>query len=242
MPDPQFANPRLAEIYDHLDPDRGDLEHYVALTEEFGARSILDVGCGTGTFACVLALEGLDVAGIDPAEASLRVARRKPGADRVRWYLGDATMLPPVQVDLVSMTGNVAQVFLEDRDWMAALAAIRRALHPSGRLVFEVRDPARRAWKEWNPKESHFRAEVPGIGRVEAWVELTDVSLPFVSFRWTYRFESDGAVLTSDSTLRFRPREAIEASLSESGFVAQDVRDAPDRPGKEFVFVAGLKT
>jgi hypothetical protein len=45
-------------------------------------------------------------------------------------------------------------------------------------------------------------------------------------------------VLTSDSTLRFREREEVEAELGAQGFVVEDVRDALDRPGKEFVFVA----
>jgi len=45
-------------------------------------------------------------------------------------------------------------------------------------------------------------------------------------------------VLASDSTLRFREREEVEAALVEHGFVVDEVRDAPDRPGREFVFVA----
>jgi hypothetical protein len=49
---------------------------------------------------------------------------------------------------------------------------------------------------------------------------------------------SDGAVLTSDSTLRFRSRVEVEESLVDAGFVVDEVRDAPDRPGREFVFVA----
>jgi hypothetical protein len=57
-----------------------------------------------------------------------------------------------------------------------------------------------------------------------------------VSFRGTYVFGSDGAVLTSESTLRFRERAEVEESLV--GFVVDEVREAPDRPGKEFVFVA----
>lgn len=238
VPDEIFENPRLAQIYDHLDADRSDLEVYRTMIHEFEARSVLDVGCGTGTFACLLAAAGIDVVGVDPAAASLDVARRKPGADRVRWLLGDATMLPSIAVDIATMTGNVAQVFVDDGDWLAALTSIRGALRPSGRLVFEIRDPARRIWEDWNRAMSFARTEIPEVGTVESWVELIDVSSPLISFRWSYHFERDGSLLTSDSTLRFRERGEIEASLAQAGFEVLDVRDAPDRPGLEFVFVA----
>jgi hypothetical protein len=79
------------------------------------------------------------------------------------------------------------------------------------------------------------------VGAVESWAEVTEVALPFVSFRWTWCFESDGAVLTSDSTLRFREKDEVTASLSNAGFAVLDIRDAPDRPGQEFVFVAGSR-
>jgi hypothetical protein len=42
-----FEQRRLAEIYDPLDPNRSDLEVYAALVEAFGARTVLDIGCGT---------------------------------------------------------------------------------------------------------------------------------------------------------------------------------------------------
>ena len=48
----------------------------------------------------------------------------------------------------------------------------------------------------------------------------------------------DGDVLTSDSTLRFRERPEVERDLAAAGYVLEDVRDAPDRPGRELVFVA----
>ncbi len=74
--------------------------------------------------------------------------------------------------------------------------------------------------------------------RRREWVDLTDVSLPFVSFRMTFIFEADGAILTSDSTLSFRSQAEIEDSLHEAGFVVKEIRDAPDRPSREFVFIA----
>jgi SAM-dependent methyltransferase len=236
--DPIFSERRLAEIYDPLDPDRSDLDVYAELTDELGARSVLDIGCGTGTFACLLARRGKAVIGVDPASASLAVARAKPGAERVRWLQGDATTLPPLRVDLATMTGNVAQVFLTDEDWGSTLAAARAALRPGGLLVFEVRDPERAAWREWNRGATHRRVEIAGVGAVETWVDLTEVAPPLVSFRWTFVFASAGAVLTSDSTLRFRSRAEVCASLESAGFALLDVRDAPDRPGLEHVFVA----
>jgi ubiquinone/menaquinone biosynthesis C-methylase UbiE len=184
--DAAFAEPRLAEIYDPLDPDRSDLDVYAAIAEEFGARSVLDVGCGTGTLACLLAVRGLEVIAVDPAAASLGVARRKPGADGVRWLHAGATDLPPLQVDLVTMTGNVAQVFITDQEWAATLEAARKALRPEGRLVFESRDPGQKAWLEWNRDQTYRRVVIPEVGAVEKWTDLADVEGSLVSFRTTF--------------------------------------------------------
>jgi SAM-dependent methyltransferase len=238
MADAIFEDRRLAEIYDPLDPDRSDLDVYAAMVDEFDARSVLDVGCGTGTFACLLAARGIDVTGLDPAGASLDVARAKPGADRVRWLRGDAAHLPPLQVDLITMTGNVAQVFLTDEEWASVLRHAHAALRPGGHLVFETRDPARQAWLEWNRESSQAWTDIPGAGGVQTWVEVTDVRDDLVSFRSTVVFETDGTVLNSDSTLRFRHRQEVNDSLISAGLVLEGIRDAPDRPGRELVFVA----
>lgn len=239
MADAHFEDPRLAALYDPLEAGRPDLEVYAALAAEFRASEVLDIGCGTGTFACLLASRGVAVTGLDPARAALEIARGKPFADRVRWIGGTVAALPPdVTVDLVTMTGNVAQVFLTDEDWAAVLRAAARALKTSGTLVFETRDPARQAWREWDRARSYVRQAVPDIGVVEAWQEVTRVSGELVTFRATYVFEDDGAVLTSDSTLRFRSADAVSQSLADAGFTVAEVRAAPDRPGKEFVFVA----
>ncbi|MBT2225904.1 class I SAM-dependent methyltransferase [Nonomuraea sp. NEAU-A123] len=238
MADDIFEHPRLAAVYDALDPDRSDLDVYVAIAEKLGARSVLDVGCGTGEFALLLAGRGVTVIGVDPAGASLDVARAKPSSERVRWIHGDATTLPSIQVDLATMTGNVAQAIVDQRDWEGTLRGVHDALRPGGRLVFETRDPAKRAWREWNRAASYQVTEIPGVGAVETWSEVIDVSGPLVTFRGTWVFASDGQVLTSDSTLRFRERDEVEASLVTHGYAVEEVRDAPDRPGLEFVFFA----
>jgi SAM-dependent methyltransferase len=238
MPDPVFDDPRLAGIYDELEGLRPDLSVYDAMVDEFAARTVLDVGCGTGTFACLLAARGIDVVAVDPAEASLQVARSKPHADRVRWLHGDATALPDLAVEMATMTGNVAQVFLTDEDWNSTLQGIWAAMRPGAHLVFETRDPARAAWTGWTREQTERSTHIAGLGSVQTWTDLIGVSGALVTFRQNYVLQ--GELVTSDSTLRFRDRGEIERSLAETGFVVEEVRDAPDRPGLEFVLVASV--
>lgn len=79
---------------------------------------------------------------------------------------------------------------------------------------------------------------IPGAGQVERHLTVTDVSLPLVSFRYTYRFLADGEAVTSDSTPR--TRDEVESSLAASGYLLRDVREAPDCPGREFVFTPSV--
>jgi hypothetical protein len=136
------------------------------------------------------------------------------------------------------MTGNVAQVFLTADEWGRTLDACVASLRPGGRLVFETRDPARRAWEEWDRDRTYKTRSVPGVGRVAKWTEVLEFRDPLLTFRQTYAFVSNGDVVVSDSTLRFRSRDELEGSLTGAGLLVDEVRDAPDRPGKEFVYVA----
>ncbi|MEV0562527.1 methyltransferase domain-containing protein [Dactylosporangium sp. NPDC050588] len=237
MPDAIFTHPRLAAIYDAFDGDRCDLDLYLGIVEEFQAAHVLDIGCGTGSLPLLLAARGTKVTAVDPAEASLDVARTK--TPDVTWILGDATSIPEdtAKADLATMTGNVAQVFLEDRDWAATLRGIHDALRPGGVLVFETRRPERRAWEGWARDPGPHTRDVPGVGVVEERRSVTEVRPPFVSFRYTYTFQN-GETVHSDSTLRFRDRQEVTRSLEDAGFTVLDVRDAPDRPGLEHVFIA----
>ena len=69
-------------------------------------------------------------------------------------------------------------------------------------------------------------------------MELIKVASPLVSFRWTYVFHKDNTTVTSDSTIRFRTVEELKRDLTKHGFVIEDIREAPDRPGKEHVVIA----
>lgn len=235
--DPIFSDPRLARIYDAFDGDRDDLTAYVRIAQAMRAHLVLDVGCGTGSFAHLLAGHGFRVVGVDPAEASLDVARAKGEVPAISWIHGDASGLPALDADLAVMTGNVAQVFVSDDDWLSNLRGTRYALRRGGHLAFETRRPERRVWEDWAADTAPVVHDVPGIGPVEQHRLVTSVDLPLVSVRFTYRFMGDDTTITSDSTLRFRSRQEVEATLMDSGYRVLEVRDAPDRPGREYVFI-----
>jgi len=236
--DALFADPRLARIYDVWEGERVDLPNYLAIAAELGARSVLDVGCGTGNWVSLLAERGFEVTGLDPAAASLDLARAKPGAERVRWIHGDATDLPALAVDLATMTGNVSNVFLTQQEWLTTLRGVRAALRPGGYLVFESVDPAGQPWLNWNRETTYVKRKSPDAGEFQSWLEVTGVDGDLVSTRRTFVFAADGATLTSEGIRRYPPRSVIEDSLISAGYEVIDVRGAPERPGFELIFIA----
>jgi SAM-dependent methyltransferase len=234
-PDATFSDPRQAVLYDVFNSDRSDLEVYVGIADEVEAHRVVDVGCGTGSLAVRLAELGFSVVGVDPAEASLDVARAKPNAELVRWVHGDATALVGLETaaDLAVMTGNVAQVFVSDEDWSATLRAIRTCLRPGGWFVFETRRSEVRDWETWDLAPSPV--DLPDGRTAVVSCTVTEIALPFVTFEGSIAIGEE--IMRSTSTLRFRERNELERDLSGCGFNVLDVRDAPDRPGKEMVFL-----
>lgn len=237
----EFDHPLVAASYDIVDGPRDDLDLYRTIIDEVGAASVLDVGCGTGELAISLAAAGIDVVGLEPAGAMLAVARAKAGADAVTWVHGEVSALPELAVDVAVMTGNVAQVFIDEADWVRTLRGIHDALRQDGLLVFESRIPQRRVWQEWAAQTEPVRYSLPGVGDVVETFELTVVSEPLVTFR-SHMHLPDGSVHTAESTLIFRTLVELEQTLDAAGFVVDEVRDAPDRPDREWVVLARKAT
>jgi len=67
----------------------------------------------------------------------INYGRQQVHGDLVNWVVGDASSLGTPEADLVLMTGNVAQVFLEDDIWLATLRSIHAALKVGGCVAFE---------------------------------------------------------------------------------------------------------
>lgn len=217
-PDAIFADPRLARLYDALNPVDDDLLGLVELVGSDPSR-VLDLGCGTGRLALMLAQRGHDVVGVDPAAAMLEVARTRDVEGRVRWIEGDARRvdLGDLRFDLIVMTGNVFQVFLTDDDARAVLTTAHRHLAPGGRLTFDTREPGAREWEEWTPVETREVVDVPGVGDVEVCYAFQQRQGELITFE-TRHVLPDGARHTSPSTLRLRTKDQVATLLREAGF------------------------
>jgi SAM-dependent methyltransferase len=222
----QYVDRRLVELYDRDNPRGADTDYYLHLATDLDAHRIIDLGCGTGLLTRELAaVDGRHVVGLDPAAAMLAVARRQPGAERVRWIEGDASVLgtpEAAEADLAVMTGNVAQVFLDDAEWAATLRAIHAALRPGGHLAFESRNPDDRAWERWNRDATFERIDSP-FGPMECWLELVDVGDGRVRFEGHNVFSATGEVVVAGSELRFRSHAELAESLTSAGFAVQHV-------------------
>jgi ubiquinone/menaquinone biosynthesis C-methylase UbiE len=243
MPQMLYTDPRLVALYDTLNPAGPDTAFYLRLAQ--GAARIADLGCGTGLLACALAEQGHRVTGIDPSAGMLKVARGRLHGDEVRWIEGDAQALAFAgPMDRVLMTGHVAQVFLDDEAFLKTLRAARHALRNGGRLAFDSRHPAARAWEKWTKEASLRRIEVAGAGRVDVWHEALSVAGGTVRFETHYRFEATAEVRVAASELRFRGQDEIADLLAQAGFNRVEWYGDWDRPGvddasRELIAVAG---
>ncbi|MHB1317027.1 MAG: class I SAM-dependent methyltransferase [Anaerolineae bacterium] len=140
-PDPAanpFEDVRTAEAYDPwyaeqlgATVDRLQKDLVLRMARPLPGERALDVGTGTGNYACALAARGLEVTGIDPSEAMLAVARLKP--QPVTWLQAAAECLPCEDDSFDLVVSVTALEFVADP--RRALQEMFRVLRPGGRLV-----------------------------------------------------------------------------------------------------------
>jgi SAM-dependent methyltransferase len=135
-----FAN--YARQYDEEVYTQGTLGEVDFLEQELEhdrARTVLDIGCGTGRHAIELAARGYQVTGVDLSEAQLARAREKAVAAGVSvgFRQGDARELAfDGEFDLAIMLCEAAFPLMEtDEMNYRILQGACRSLKPGGKLV-----------------------------------------------------------------------------------------------------------
>jgi SAM-dependent methyltransferase len=133
-----------ARYYDLLYRDkdyRGEADYVQGLIRKHrpGARTILNLGCGSGRHDRCLADLGYTVTGVDVSEEMLAVARKTTKEnDTVEYLLGDIRSLRlQREFDIVISLFHVMSYQITNRDLVDAFHTARLHLKPEGAFLFD---------------------------------------------------------------------------------------------------------
>ena len=125
---------------------KGDTGPLTDLLAELTPGRALDLGCGTGRHAVLMAERGWDVVGVDGVEKPLRAARERAAAsgmqDRVQFVRGDVTQLADLgsePFDLVIDLGCFHG--LSERDRIACFAQVSAHTRLGSQLLMLAVEP-----------------------------------------------------------------------------------------------------
>lgn len=193
-----------AEFWDRFFRERresgGDLDWgglwtrpFLVPLREAGARTVLELGCGTGHDAARLAGEGYQVTAIDVSGEAIGRARARFGPV-ARFLVADMTRrLPFRDGGFDAVMSNVALHMFPDAVTRAVFAEVGRLVRPCGLFVFHVNAledrplrarwlPARELEPDYVAEESgqtmHFFSEAYLRELLGGWRELLLVSVP----------------------------------------------------------------
>ena len=139
----------LASSYDRLTNDvdyEATVAFYNAILQKEGLhpRTAVDLACGTGSVAVLLARQGLQVTGVDLSEDMLTVAWEKaqdlPKPPQFICQPLQKLYLPR-GVDLAVCALDSLDYITDPRDCAQAIRRIYKALNPGGIFIFDVNTP-----------------------------------------------------------------------------------------------------
>ena len=122
-----------------LAKDRHEVARLVELLELPAGSRVLDLPCGQGRHAHLLAEAGFDVDGLDYSEHLLKLARERGTGSTLRYVQGDMRKLPgrwTGRFDAVLNLFTSFGFFLDPSDDRRVIGEIARVLKPGGLFVF----------------------------------------------------------------------------------------------------------
>jgi SAM-dependent methyltransferase len=138
-------NRDFADHYDHITQHKDYVAEVETLSEFIRDNiknehpKVLDVGCGTGSHAVLLAERGFDVTGIDLSPDMIRVALSKQ--TKARFLCGEMSALPDAQFQFAYSLFNVVNCLDTHRSLITFLSEISAKLERGGMLLFECWNP-----------------------------------------------------------------------------------------------------
>lgn len=224
---------RYSDYYNLLYKDKdyaGEVTYLLGLIRRYrpAARQILDLGCGTGRHALLLAEQGMAVTGVDRSAEMLTIARRNATGTESSFVQGDIrTIRLERRFDAVVALFHVMSYQTSNDDLRSAIATVKTHLQPDGIFIFDcwygpavLRDlPTRRIKELEDERIAVTRIAVPELHPNDNQVD--------VNYRITVRDKSNGGMEELQETHRMRYLFApeLEMLLQEAGLRILDARE-----------------
>ena len=197
------------------------LAFYVNQAKKYG-DPVLELACGTGEIAILIAKEEMSVTGLDFSQIMLEQAIRKSKETNleIEWIKEDMIHFNlKKKYSSIIMPGAAMNWILGYEDFESCLSCIKRHLKREGRFIFDVFNPDLEILQK-DPSEKYPRFEYPnphGEGIVvvtgsNAYDKLTQISY----FKSYYNIENK-EVVRSVKLRMFFPQE-LDALLHYNGF------------------------
>ena len=146
-----MAYETLAAVYDRLTNDvpyEAVLDFYHQIMERYGLEpaSAVDLACGTGSMALLLAKEGMYVLGVDRSEEMLTLAAEKAmELDNPPYFIRQRMekLRLPAPVDLVVCCLDGVNYVTDPAALRESFSRVRDALRPGGLFIFDINSEAK---------------------------------------------------------------------------------------------------
>ena len=191
---------------------------------------ILDLGCGTGTVAILLAREGWTVVGVDVSKGMIAEARRKAAAAglEILFVEEDLRALSPARgfnaaISLYDVFNHLGAT----EDLYSAFSGVHRVLLKGGLLIFDVNN-ARGYHRLWRDQETLRHQDFTMVLD-----NAYDASLRRAVSRVRVTFNDGREVLEETIVQKYFQEKEIRSALDAVGFDVLEVEDFafPSAPG-----------
>lgn len=235
----------LAKVFDTIYQgfiDYGEeFQFYAKKADNMGAKSVLEIGCGSGSLARYLAAHCEDYLGIDLSAHMLQLAKEKnPG---VAFMQADMrSFKTSSKFDLALITGRSSSYLLSPDDLTRTFDATYESLHSDAQLIFDCIDARRFVpYIEKNPEVTHYSAVGDlQFSRKSQWhVENRKENL----INWTadyFKVEGSTEIFLGQDRVIFKAfiEKEIKALLHRSGYAVLGFEDRPSYAFDTFVVQA----
>lgn len=239
----------MAGVYDRLMADT-PYDQWLSWLDRVWAvegqpKTVLDLGCGTGSIAIPLSKAGYRVTGVDLSSEMLAIAYEKMRAAQavVTWLEQDMRQLDAAPVDAVISLCDSLSYLTEEEDVQATFSRVFQHLQPGGTFLFDVHSPYKILHGYGDNTFTLQEEEVTYI-----WECYCDPLGYQVEHQLTFfLLESNGLYRRVEETHHQRAYQPMLMSkwLHDAGFsevkLTADFRDQPPRQDSERLFFVAKK-